>query len=285
MVKLISINGFAKKTLLTASLLAVSVLSGASNPIKNLGAESSQQNTELMSKECAEAPKSDSIPQTTVPTVHNPKLDKTFKKFAESQEEINDITVLQNNVYSRYGTYLGSVLIQKEIDKQMLWAFLYKRTDLLINNDINPDLGKRIQSFGKDFYTTITPNADKINKWKHNEFDKVINNNLYFDHKPTAVEVRKRLDEIAELQLEPVQFTLYCIYFKDFVNQIENNPENYTASDALAYLMHIINSLIFAQSLCNAGVFEQGSYYNHEEEKGMQEYFREFMKSVAPNAK
>lgn len=286
MVKGISaINSIAKKGMF-ALMLAGTVSLGASSPIKNTIQEKEPQQTELMSKESAEALKLNSLQQTpTVPTVHNPKLDKTLKKFAESQEEINDFTELQNNVYSDYGIYLGSALIQKEIDKHMLWAFLYKKTDLLVNNNINRELGKNIQGFGEPFYATITPNADVIKQWLY-KYNNTINSNLQFDHKPTAQEVSDRLDYIAEnkCNFTKEEITKYKVYCSDFLyNHIKGKKDLQAQSDMLAYKMFMIDFLNFSKSLYGAGVFGMGSFDDNNGHD-MRYFYQEWMESVAPKA-
>ena len=282
MVKGISaVNSTVRKFVFGAAIAGTAMLLGASSPIKNTRAESEPQKTELMSRETANALRVNSLQQTpTVPTVQNPKLDATLKKFAESQEEIQAFAELQNNVYSDYGTYLGSALLQKEIDKQMLWAFLYGRTDLLISNNINVKLGEKIKGFGEAFYKTITPNADIVNNWKH-KYSDIINSNLYFDHKPTAEEVSDRLDYIAENKCnftkeEIIQYKVYC---NDFLhNHIKDKRGIQPASDLLAYKMFMIDKLNFAKELYGTGVFGYGAFDE------IRSYYNEWMESVEPKA-
>lgn len=128
MVKGISaVNSTVRKFVFGAAIAGTAMLLGASSPIKNTRAEREPQRTELISKESAEALKVNSLQQTpTIPTVHNKKLDATYLKFAEDQEDINFVNNKCNNMYTNLGTYLGSVIIQKEIDSQMLIALLKK---------------------------------------------------------------------------------------------------------------------------------------------------------------
>lgn len=267
------------------AIIASTVLLGASSPIKSTKQETQPVQTELMSKESAEALKANSLQQTpTVPTVHNPKLDATYKKFAESQEDLNFINKKCNDMYNNLGTYFGTAIIQKEIDSRMLIALLQKKTGLIIKNNINSQLGKKIESFGEPFYKTITPNADVITQWLY-KYNAVINNNLKFDHKPTAEEVNDRLDFIAENKMQFTQEELseYLIYSDDFLkNKIKNNKGIVAASDLLAFKMFMIDRLAFAKELYGEGVFGKGSF-----EKGtkiMQDYYQEWMESVEPKA-
>lgn len=263
------------------AIIASSVLLGASSTIKNTKQETQPAQTELMSKESAEALKANSLQQTpTVPTVHNPKLDATYKKFAESQEDLNFINKKCNDMYNNLGTYFGTAIIQKEIDSRMLIALLQKKTGLIIKNNINPQLGKKIESFGEPFYKTITPNADVITQWLY-KYNAVINNNLKFDHKPTAEEVNDRLDFIAKNKMQFTQEELseYLIYSDDFLrNKIKNNRGIVAASDLLAFKMFMIDRLAFAKTLYGAGVFGKGSF------EKVQAYYQEWMESVEPKA-
>ena len=86
------INSIGRKAALIGAITAGAMLLGASCPIKVAQQNKEPQKTELMSKESAEALKINSLQQTIpdVPTVHNPKLDKTLKKFAENDAELAD---------------------------------------------------------------------------------------------------------------------------------------------------------------------------------------------------
>lgn len=263
------------------AIIASTVLLGASSPIKNTKQETQPAQTELMSKESAEALKANSLQQTpTVPTVHNPKLDATYKKFAESQEDLNFINKKCNDMYNNLGTYFGTAIIQKEIDSRMLIALLQKKTGLIIKNNINSQLGKKIESFGEPFYKTITPNADVITQWLY-KYNAVINNNLKFDHKPTAEEVNDRLDFIAENKMQFTQDELieYRVNCNDFLyNHIKDKKGTQAISDMIAYKMFIIDRLAFSKTLYGAGVFGLGSYNK------IRTIYKEWMESVAPKA-
>lgn len=282
MVKGISaVNSTVRKFVFGAAIAGTAMLLGASSPIKNTRAESEPQRTELMSRETANALRVNSLQQTpTVPTVHNPKLDATFKKFAESTEELNSFNNLLSNIYTGNGTYLGSALLQKEIDIQMLYALITKNTNVVIKNNINPQLGRKIEGFGDPFYATITPNAEIIDKWS-DRYTQIINNNLQFDHKPTAEEVSDRLDYIAENKMkftkeEIIQYKVYC---NDFLhNHIKDKRGIQPASDLLAYKMFMIDKIAFAKELYGEGVFGYGAFDE------IRSYYNEWMESVAPKA-
>ena len=268
------------------AIIASSVLLGASSPIKSTKQETQPAQTELMSKESAEALKANSLQQTpTVPTVHNPKLDATLKKFAINENDLTDFNTFINNTYKNCGTYLGTALLQMQTDVQMLQTLIGRNTNLVIKNNINPSLARKIEGYGDAFFKTITPNKDVINNWIP-KYMAVIENNLRFDHKPTAEEVNDRLDFIAKNKMQFTQEELfeYLIYSDDFLrNKIKNNRGIVAASDLLAFKMFMIDRLAFAKTLYGAGVFGRGSF---DDNKGhdMRYFYEQWMESVAPKA-
>lgn len=288
MVKGISaINSTAKKIVLGAAVVSTAMLLGASSPIKNTRQEKEPVQTELMSKESAEALRLNSLQQTkqSVPTVHNPKLDATLMKFAENQDDVSYVKNMTNNFYSNMGTYLGSVLLQREIDINMLDAFLNRNLNVVVNNGINYSLGKKIQGYGDAFYKTITPNANRIINWL-DSYRNVINNNLKFDHKPTAEEVNDRLDYIAEnkMQFTKDEIIEYHVYCNDFLrNHIKGKTGIQSSSNMLAYKMFMINKIAFAKELYGEGVFGQGCFDDNQGHN-MQYFYEQWMESVAPKA-
>lgn len=287
MKRLSAINSVAMKVVLGVAVVSIAMLLGASSLIKNTRQEKEPVQTELMSKESAEALRLNSLQQTkqSVPTVHNPKLDGMFLKFAESSEEVNSCNKLLSEIYVGNGTYLGSALLQKEIDIQMLYALITKNTIVVIKNNINPNLGKKINSYGEVFFKTITPNSELIDKWL-DKYTQVINRNLQFDHKPTAEEVNDRLDYIAENKCnftkdEIIEYRVYC---HDFLrNKIKDKKGIQAVSDMIAFKMYIIDKLNFIKELDGAGVFGRGCF-DDQHGHNMQYFYEQWMESVAPKA-
>lgn len=286
MKKVSVINNAARKIVLGTAFVSIAMLLGASSLIKNTRQEKEPVQTELMSKESAKALRVNSLQQTkqSVPTVHNPKLDGMFLKFAESSEEVNSCNKLLSEIYVGNGTYLGSALLQKEIDIQMLYALITKNTIVVIKNNINPNLGKKINSYGEVFFKTITPNSELIDKWL-DKYTQVINRNLQFDHKPTAEEVNDRLDYIAEnkMQFTKEEVAEYYIYADKFLrNGIKYKKDIQSAADLIAFKMFMIDKIAFSKELYGEGVFGKGSFQNNG--KIIRDYYSEWMESVAPKA-
>ena len=124
-----AINGIARKSAIGA-VIASSLLLGAYSPIKSEKQDKTPQQTELMSKESAEALKVNSLQQSIpVPTVHNKKLDEMILAFADNEQERKSVIDWLNNLYEDYGTYSASAIIQHGIDSEMFSLFLNDNRD------------------------------------------------------------------------------------------------------------------------------------------------------------
>ena len=190
-----SINGLVKTCVISALLAGTTVLY-ASNPIKK-GAQPNQ--TEIDSEAGTEALNATSlqgVQQTFVPSVNNPRLDATFRKFAKNDNEKKEINDIINSIYKEEGTFLASVYIQHEIDRQQLGALLDENTDLL--SKINPELAKKVREIGSKFYKSVRPIKENVEDKIEKSYTPEIFSLLAFDHIPNAKEVIKRLDSIAD---------------------------------------------------------------------------------------
>ena len=224
--------------------------------------------------------------QTSVPTVHNLKLDKALRKYIESNDDKEYIEGIINNVYKDNGTYMGSALMQHEIDVQHLCSFMSGNTDILIKNDINPEFGKTIKGFGSAFYKTVTPREEKVINWLMNSYNKELMKDLEFDHKPTAAEVCIRLDNIAKTK---AGFTIdeiidYTALNNRFIkNKIKMKNDTQSMSDLIAYKIYLIDKIMFQKELDGIGVFKDRGRF---EANGYNilHYYNMWIKSVEPTA-
>lgn len=193
MVKGISaINGIAKKGVF-ASMLASAVALGASTPIKNTRQDKLPQQTELMSKQAAEALKVNSLTQDTIPTMHNKKLDDMLLRFYDKDEDKIKVKEFIQQLYDDWGTYGASALIQTQIDVNMFVEFLNGNAEIL----------KKFP-YGENRYKDATEYDDikvpqkvkaRILEWLEPNYSKVyapVFSN--FDHKPGADELNTALD-------------------------------------------------------------------------------------------
>lgn len=284
-----SINGWVKAGVISA-FLAGSAAMYASNPIKDVNNTPNQ--TEVVSKEGADALKSTAlksvqgVKQDAVPTVNNTRLDETFRKFAKNAEEKQIIDDIINGIYKENGTFLGGVLVQHEIDRQMLGILLDRNTDMLINNNINPELGKEVKKLGEDFYLRVKLHEKEMNDWLENSYTPAVFGLIAFDHKPNGEEVIKRLDYIAEEKAnfdldDMIEYHVYCDTFHEGV--LKKRTDTQAMSDLAAFKMYMIDKLIMKNALYNHDVF----YYNHKLKNGrrLSDYFEPWMNSVEPKGK
>lgn len=281
------IKGISAKTCIAGlMLLAGSLGMRATNPIKTVKPESNQ--TEVVSREGAEAMKSLSLQQvnqTQVPTVHNPKLDNMLRKFIETPEEKAYYENIINNVYKLNGTFLGSAVAQHEIDLQTFYAFMTKNTKMMKNNNINPELAKKIESFGPDFFKTVTPKEKEATDWAFDIYTPLLNANLKFDHKPTADEVLIRLDNIAREKsgLNKNELIDYYVYSRDFETiKINNKKDTQSQSDLIAYKMFMIDRLVMERILRNAEVIGGANFRTGDINNPFSSYFVKWMESTQP---
>ena len=282
-----TINKIAKAGII-GGLLMGAVTLNATNPItKNKTPEQNQ--TEIVSKEGAAALRAASlqgVQQTAVPTVHNQKLDKALRKYIESADDREYIDGIINNTYKDNGTYLGSALMQHEINLQHLCSFMSGNTDILIKNNINPELGRTIKGFGDAFYKTVTPKEEMVIEWLMNGYSPSVIKNLQFDHKPTAEEVCKRLDNIANTKAgftrdEIIDYTALNNRF--IKNKIKMKKDAQSMSDLIAYKIYLIDKMIFEKELSDMGIFrDTGRFQNGN--KAIRDYYDMWFKSVEPTA-
>ncbi len=205
MVKGVSaVNVFVKGAAMVTMVAGAVTLGNASAKSIQSQEKTAEQPTELVSNEGAVALEASAmnLPEPEVPSVHNKKLDEIMRKYVEDDEERLYAENLIKDLYETNGTFLGSALLQHEIDVCNLYAFITGNTNVMINNGINPELGRKIASFGPDFYKTITPQKDEIANWLLDEVSQAVKNTLRFDHRPSAEEVSNKLDDIFWIQVD-----------------------------------------------------------------------------------
>lgn len=275
-----SINGLIK-TSVVATLLAGSSALYASNPIKDIN--NKPNNTEILSREGADALKAmrvNEINQTAVPTVHNKRIDDTFRKFAKDDEEKKLINSLIDGMYPTKGTFLTSALLQHELDRQQYFLLLEEKGNLLIKNNINPELGKEVSIYGSDFYKSVRPHAKEIDKWIDDEYTPRILGNLSFDHKPTAKEVIDRLDDIVENRsnFKTNEVTSYNFASDVFIKkQLNNRTDDLALSELIAFKMYMIDKTIFEKTSKNNDFFKNNGR--------LTDFYNEWIETVEPTGK
>ena len=230
------------------------------------------------------SPESASIQVTqssTVPTVHNQRLDDLYRKYASNEEEVNQVNSIVNKFYKNYGTFLASARIQHELDRQQLYTLFDEDTKTL--SRINPELAEEVKGIGPDFYKAVKPNKDRVIQWLEEEYSPKMLQFLSFDHIPTAIEVLERLDYIAENKVsftkdEILTYNQKLDNFK--AKYTRNRADNISRSELIAYKMFVIDKIIFEGSLRNSNFFRK-EYYFHKY-IGIEGYYSDWMDSVSP---
>lgn len=277
-----SINIIAKASLLSTLLMGSAALY-ATKPITNVNTAPNQNQTEIISEEGAEAinvASLQSIQQSSASVPHNIQLDRTLRKFIETEDDRRGINDLINNVYDVQGEFLGSALMQHEIDRRALYHFMTRNSKILKTSDINPKLAEKIEGFGSDFYKTITPKKEKVLDWVFKEYTPALMSNFQFGHKPKAEEMIDRLDDVAT---ENTNFNFddrleYFSSSNDYKSKVlEKKTDNKTMAKIAAYKMFLIDKLFFIKELKAVGVL-----YGEKSFPRLVKYFEEWMESVNP---
>lgn len=278
-------NGLVKTSVISA-LLATTTAMYATNPVKK---DAQPNQTEVVSKTGAEALKAmnlQEVNQASVPTIHNSRIDNTFRKFAKNEQEKSAINSLISSMYPKKGTFLASALMQHELDRQQLFLLLEERGDLLKKNNLNPQLGNEISRYGSNFYKSVRPNAKAVDKWVDNDYTPKIMGLLHFDHKPTAEEVIERLDDIAA---KKANFTSDDLrYYQTasnlfYYNNVKKQKNNQTLSELIAHKIFTIDNIIFKKLLTNYNFFGENSKYNQYDR--LSDFYGDWMDTVKPTGK
>lgn len=251
------------KVVLGAAVVSTAMLLGASSPIKNTRQEKEPVQTELMSKESAEALRLNFLQQTrqSVPTVHNPKLNATFKYFANNDEERVFATSFLNKVYGDLGTYMGSALVQNQIDYNMFLEFLDGNAEVLKKFPNGETLYKEALSGDLE---KIKTKKDELKKWLNENFAKVYSQLFnQFNHKATAEETISALDEYVRINNQIFENRYWQVYTnpsEQFQLKQQNKYSNSIQqnSDLIAYKMYLADMSLFRNLLKSVG-FKRGS--------------------------
>ncbi len=278
---MVAINKIAKAGILGGLLMGAVALK-ATNPITNVSKTPNQ--TEVVSKEGAAALKAASlqgVQQSPVTSVHNMKLETMYKKFAANSNEVQMVNNIVNDFYKQYGTFLASARIQHELDRQQLFVLLQADNTTLAR--VNPQLAKEVKETGPQFYKSVIPNADKVTKWLEKEYSPALVQLLNFDHKPTAKEVLKQIDLIAE---KKAGFSVddlidYHVEVDDYKRKYtKDRTDNMSMSDLIAYKIFVLDKILIKKSLTNCNFFGKDSHFDNY--SGLSVYYDDWMNTVSP---
>ena len=218
---------------------------------------------------------------STVPTVHNQRLDDLYRRFASNEEEVNQVNSMVNEFYKNYGTFLASAVIQHELDRQQLYTLFDEDTKTL--SRINPKLADKVKEIGPVFYKAVKPNKDRVIQWLEEEYSPKIMQFLSFDHIPTAIDVLERLDYIAKnkVNFTKDEITTYNQELDNFkARYTRNRADNISRSELIAFKMFVIDKIILKKSLRNSNFFRKEYYF--DKHTGIGGYYSDWMDSVSP---
>jgi len=237
MVKSITSAGNLVKTVALSALLAGSVALGATNPVKTTKQTSIPNQTEVVSKDGAEAVKAMTLPQQpkpAVPTVHNKKLDEKCLKFCDNDEEKKEMLEFLSDIYSQQGSYLGTATIQQNLDVNMFLKFLNGDIEILKKFD-----KEAYNKIDRDAMKQVVEKSEPIKQWLNENYFKAYNEPFgQFDHPPDADEVNNALDDY-----------------------VENDPNNLFGDMHVAASRYANNTFFEALKKCNMDIVQKNSIY------------------------
>lgn len=298
MVKSITSAGNLVKTVALSALLAGSVALGATNPVKTTKQGSMPNQTEVVSKDGAEAVKAMTLPQQpkpAVPTVHNKKLDEKFLKLAETDDEKKYVNDLLSKIYITNGSYLGSAMVQQNIDINMFLAFLDGDIEILKNFDgeyrvtpwSNPegtyyDVAK--MCYDEKTKEKISDLNSKVGEWINENYFNIYSNVFNTDHSPDFEETQGMFDKFFS-SLDDYEFSPGSKMFKNvnlnYINNVIPEEVNNSKSDETQKNMDM-----FAVKINDADqhLFWNLSslFYDPPSNKKMYKLFQIFMQAVEP---
>lgn len=290
MKRLSAINSVAMKVVLGVAVVSTAMLLGASSPIKNTRQEKEPVQTELMSKESAEAPKLISLQQTkqSVPTAHNPKLDATLMKFAENQDDVAYIKNFTNDAYLNYGTYMGSAIVQSQIDVNMFLAFLDGNKEVLKNFPDGDALYKAASAEGG--LELVKTKSEEIKKWILENYE-AIYSPLFnkFSYKPNAEETINALDEYVRVNNRTFENRYWQVYTNPS-EQFQLKQQNISKSivqknsDLIAYKIYLADMSLFRNIMKKFGLGRSETKLNPHDRQNMNHaYIWGFSRAVEPS--
>ena len=247
MMKISSINGVAKKAALGAMLFS-SVAMFATNPNRATRTDNPPQ-TEVVSKDGAAALKATPQQQNpAVPTVHNKALDEKFLKLADTEEEKQYVNNLLSSIYTKNGSYLGSAMVQQNIDVNMFLEFLDGNIEILKRFD-----EEAYNKIDREAMQKVVEKSEPIKQWLNENYFAVYNKPFQFDHMPDAEELNVALDNYIEK--DPYQlfmnFTGYKFDVTNYKSYLKkSNMDNIQKNSTfIAAKVHTANELLFLNLL------------------------------------
>ncbi len=255
----------------------------ASNPIKTTKTETPVQG-EVVSKEGSEALRAMTFPGVqqvpAVPTEHNIELDAKCLKFCDNDEEIKHMNDFLSMNYNKYGSYLGSAIIQQNIDLNMFLYFLDGNIEILKRFD-----EEAYNKIDRDAMKKVVEKSEPIKQWLNENYFKAYNEPLgQFDHMPEAEEVDRALSDYVENDPNKLFGKMHVAASRyannTFFDALQKSNMDIVQKNTcfIAYKISTADYLLFKHLLEGAGL------YSGYDDRQVLDNFNEFMRVVQPKA-
>lgn len=218
--------------------------------------------------------------KSAVPTVHNRALDEKFLKLADNDEERAYVNDLLSKIYTTNGSYLGSAMVQQNIDVNMFLAFLDGNVDILKRFD--EDAYNKID---RDAMKKVVEKSEPIKQWLNENYFKAYNEPLgQFDHMPEAEEVDRALSDYVENDPNKLFGKMHVAASRyannTFFDALQKSNMDIVQKNTcfIAYKISTADYLLFKHLLEGAGL------YSGYDDRQVLDNFNEFMRVVQPKA-
>lgn len=181
-----------------------------------------------------------------VPKVHNKKLDEKFLNFCETDDDKKAINDFMSNAYNKYGSYLGSVTIQQNLDFNAFLSFLEGDIEILKNFEGEYRVTSKSSSQGsyydvaKKYYTPevqvqLADLNSKVGEWVNTNYFNIYSNVFSSDHPSDYDEMTQMFNNFFS-SIDNYEFSPGSKMFKDinlnYINNgIKEEMENGKGSD------------------------------------------------------
>lgn len=215
-----------------------------------------------------------------VPTVHNRSLDEKFLKLADNDEERAYVNDLLSKIYTTNGSYLGSAMVQQNIDVNMFLEFLDGNVEILKRFDENA-----YNKIDRDAMKKVVEKSEPIKQWlNENYFNAYYIPLGQFDHLPEFQEVSRALDKY--VKDDPYELFgenhfsqyVYAINASSGTLKQDNTNAIQRQSDLISCKISAADGLLFKNLLEKAGI------YKGFDDILVFENFNKFMVTVRPIA-
>lgn len=221
----------------TTALATLAVTGVYAHNLKQESVNNENNQTEVVSKETAQALQANFVAFQQTPIIRNAKLDNLYLKDCKSTEDFNATKASLNKFYEALGTYGATAELQKGIDNQYIERTFNK---YLSESNLTQKEREEAEAVISNFYG-----------WKDNIYTKAILDEeaMFYssDRLPEEYELNDLYNSRARKNAyfnEALSIT-YFELLEGFIDKLPSLLSRDTASNILAYQVHIFNSLAY----------------------------------------